>query len=231
MTPNATTAARRQLRMPSSFIGNSSPRYLTGFKDCATNWPGRVYFHDPVVDSHRKLVESPCSRRTEDIAPNVKCGAVTGAGESLFIGIPGHGASKVGALAMQSQESSVIESCKIEMSFTKGCHSTGLEPLNRSGNALGAFVRRCTRLAAASKKRCGNPARFQQGQSTKQRRQPGQETAPWFVYICHGHINAIPAPRNQTPVTVRTVKLTANNTNIACTVSLTVAEKYFLRDM
>lgn len=149
-------------------------------------------------------------------------------GESVFIRNPGHGATKMRALAVQRKKPAIPEARQVELTLAKCRNAAWRKPLDGASNEVRG--RLCGQCATSTRpqKICRYPARFQAGQAAEHQQEPGKESATTFIYICHGHTNAMLAPRNHTPVAVSTMNATSNNTNSACTVSFFDAANRFL---
>jgi len=193
-----------------------------------------VDFHDPVLDSNGIEVEWAGRARPQHISPDVEDRRVTGTDELTLVRYPRDGTTKMGALSRQGEESTVCESCQIESTLRKGCDGVGLEPFHRAGfdDAAGFFFR--DELPRAQKVD-GDPDGFRQGHAAQ--REPGlaEETPSGegrprrfrglkvpivhLLYKFHGQDNAIPEPRNHTPVMVKTTRTTLNKMNDACRAS------------
>jgi len=153
---------------------------------------------------------------------------MTGTREALLIRNPRHAASKVGALSVHSEEATVLEARQVEPAIAKRGNAAGFESLQGPGNHHTWPICRLGCAFARYERRHGNPARLQDGYAAEHSHRSCKEASPGWVYICHGHTRVMPAPRNQTPVAVRTANATKSSTNSDCTASFLFAAKYFL---
>ena len=103
----------------------------------------RVDFHDSLFDAHRKKIQRPRGWRTENIAMDIECRGVAGAGKPLFIWNPWHCATEMGAFSMQGQKPTIAQACQIELALAKRRNTAGRKSLDRTSNVnISAFSRR-----------------------------------------------------------------------------------------
>jgi len=129
---------------------------------------------------------------------------------------------------VHGEEAAILETHEVELALRERCNATGLKPFNRASDLhIGPIDERRVGLAG---KQCGNgdPAGFEDSQATEDTYRTAQEATLVRVYVCHGHIRVMPAPRNHAPVAVRMANATNNNTKHDCTASSLVAAKVFL---
>ena len=108
-----------------------------------SNRPGSVDFHDSLLDTHRKQVQCPRGRRAKNIAMDVECRGVAGAGKPLFIWNPRYCTTEMGAFSVQGQKTTILQACQIKLARAKRRNTARLESLDRTGNVnISPFSRR-----------------------------------------------------------------------------------------